>query len=47
MDHYIDDSYDTINGLRLTGEIRPWLDIDGSIYSRYDFILAFWRPINF
>lgn len=37
MNHYIDDSYDTINGLRLTGEIRPWLDIDGSIYSRYDF----------
>ena len=37
MNHFMDDNYDTLNGLRLVGkEERPWFEVDGSIYSRYD-----------
>lgn len=36
-DHIFHESYDQFNGLRLTGEYeRSYLDIDGTIYSRYD-----------
>lgn len=30
------DSYIGYHGLRLTGYTRPWFDVDGIIYSRYD-----------
>lgn len=30
------DTYVGYHGLRLTGYTRPWFDVDGAIYSRYD-----------